>query len=62
MWTYEVISEFGQKFATKKGNLKVPRILKWFCKNKIMADVINKALKEEDTVSVSFLFKCEPLT
>ncbi|XP_024044864.1 uncharacterized protein LOC18048150 [Citrus clementina] len=53
VWTYEVISEFGQKFATEKGDLKVPRILKWFCKNKIMADVINKALKEEDTFTVA---------
>ncbi|KAK9191167.1 hypothetical protein WN943_019778 [Citrus x changshan-huyou] len=52
VWTYEVISEFGLKFATEKGDLKVPRILKWFCKNKIMADVINKALKEEDTFTV----------
>ncbi|KDO37924.1 hypothetical protein CISIN_1g042360mg, partial [Citrus sinensis] len=49
VWTYEVISEFGQKFATENSDLKVPRILKWFCKNKIMVDVINKALKEEDT-------------
>ncbi|KAK9200532.1 hypothetical protein WN944_015730 [Citrus x changshan-huyou] len=53
VWTYEVLSEFGQKFATEKGDLKVPRILKWFCKNKIMADVINKALKEEDTFIVA---------
>ncbi|KAK9185227.1 hypothetical protein WN943_025582 [Citrus x changshan-huyou] len=53
VWTYEVLSEFGQKFATEKGDLKVPRILKWFCKNKIMADVINKALKEEDTLTVA---------
>ncbi|XP_052291890.1 uncharacterized protein LOC127900725 [Citrus sinensis] len=62
VWTYEAIFLFSQKFATNKGDLKVPRILKWFCKNKIMADVINNVLKEEDTVSVSFLFKCEPLT
>ncbi|XP_024956860.2 uncharacterized protein LOC112498961 [Citrus sinensis] len=54
VWTYEVISEFGQKFTTEKGDLKVPRILKWFCKNKIMADVINKALKEENTVTPSY--------
>ncbi|GAY66973.1 hypothetical protein CUMW_253070 [Citrus unshiu] len=38
VWTYEVIFEFGQKFATEKGDLNVPRILKWLCKNKIMAD------------------------
>ncbi|KAK9178137.1 hypothetical protein WN943_027327 [Citrus x changshan-huyou] len=50
---YEVISEFGQKFATEKGDLKVPRIFKWFYKNKIMADVINKALKEKDTFTVA---------
>ncbi|GAY51986.1 hypothetical protein CUMW_138470 [Citrus unshiu] len=53
VWTYEVLSEFSQKFATEKGDLKVPRILKWFCKNKIMANVINKALKEEDTFTVA---------
>lgn len=62
MWTYEAIFEFGQKFATEKGHLKIPRILKWFCKTKIMADVVNKALKEEDTVSISHLFECESLT
>ncbi|GAY54591.1 hypothetical protein CUMW_157880 [Citrus unshiu] len=53
VWTYEAIFLFSQKFATNKGDLKVPRILKWFCKNKIMADVINNVLKEEDTFTVA---------
>ena len=45
-----------KNFTIEQGDLKVPRILKWFCKNKILVDVISKSLKEKDTISISRLF------
>lgn len=45
-----------QKFTIELGDLKILRNVKWFCKNKLMADVISKVLKEEDIVSISHLF------